>query len=120
MELFGSTKSNFPWVKLTTPEQLDELIDRSHEIPVVLFKHSTNCSISAMAIRRFEDRWKADEAQAVPVYLDLLAHRPVSNLIADKTGVRHQSPQAILLKNGEPVYTASHGSIDADEIQSLL
>jgi len=120
MGLFGSSKSNFPWVKLTSPEQLDELIARSSEVPVLLFKHSTSCSISAMAISRFEGRWKADESTCIPVYLDLLAYRSISNLIAEKTGVVHQSPQAILLKDGVPVYSATHGSIDANEIQSLL
>jgi len=120
MGLFGSSKSNFPWVKLTSPEQLDELIAQSSEVPVLLFKHSTSCNISAMVINRFESRWKAEESEAIPVYLDLLAYRSISNLIAEKTGIMHQSPQAILLKGGKPVFSATHGSIDADEIQSLL
>jgi bacillithiol system protein YtxJ len=121
MGLFGnSAKSNFPWVKLTSTEQLDELIARSHEIPVLLFKHSTSCGISAMAINRFQSTWKADEQKCIPVLLDLLAYRSVSNAVAEKTGVMHESPQAILLKNGEVKHVSTHGSIDAAEIQSLL
>ncbi len=99
MGFFSSSRSNFPWVKLTSSEQLDELIQRSHEVPVLLFKHSTSCSISAMAISRFENKWKANDSLCICVYLDLLANRPLSNEIAVKTGIVHQSPQAILLKN---------------------
>lgn len=122
MGLFSSSAktSSFPWVKLTSPGQLDELIAQSHIVPVLLFKHSTTCNISAMVISRFEQKWKADPSAGICVYLDLLAYRPLSNAIAEKTGIMHQSPQAILLKNGEAVYDESHGSIDALYIQTLL
>jgi bacillithiol system protein YtxJ len=120
MGIFGSTKNTFPWVKLTTIEQLDELIDRSAAIPVLLFKHSTTCGISSMVLNRFESGWNADPSACVCVYVDLKAYRSVSNAIAEKTGIRHESPQAILLKNRTAVYDASHGMIDAATIKSLL
>jgi bacillithiol system protein YtxJ len=120
MGLFGSAKSNFPWTRLTSTEQLDELIAQSATVPVLLFKHSTTCNISAMVISRFENKWKADPSACICVYLDLLAYRSVSNAVAAKTGIVHQSPQALLFKNGKVVYDASHGSIDAAFIQTLL
>lgn len=121
MGWFGSSsKSDFPWVKLTSPEQLDELLIQSEKTPVLLFKHSTRCNISAMALSRFENNWKAEQEQCTCVYLDLLNHRDISQQIAEKTGVMHQSPQAILIKNKQIVYDDSHGSIDAAVIQTLL
>jgi bacillithiol system protein YtxJ len=120
MGLFGSTKNTFPWVKLTTIEQLDELFDQSAVTPVLLFKHSTTCGISSMVLTRFESKWDADPSKCICVYLDLKAYRSVSNAIAEKTGIRHESPQAILLKNRTAVYNASHGMIDTATIKSHL
>ncbi len=120
MGLFGSHTASVPWIQLTSIEQLDEVIAQSFTKPVLLFKHSTSCSISNMTLNRFETKWKADPESCICVFLDLLAYRPVSNAIAEKTGVRHESPQAILLKNGEVAYSASHAYIDPIEIQSLL
>lgn len=116
----SSKKSDFPWVPLTSEAQLDELIAQSYTVPVLLFKHSTTCNISAMTINRFEQKWTADPAACICVYLDLLAYRSISNAIAEKTGIIHQSPQAILLKDGAVVYNDSHGAIDALLIQILL
>jgi len=120
MGFFSKTKNTFPWTELTSIEQLNELIERSVEVPVLLFKHSTSCSISAMAINRFESKWTAAPEACLVIYLDLLRFRSISNEIATLTGVHHQSPQAILLKNKQVVYTESHGGIDAVTIQSLL
>jgi bacillithiol system protein YtxJ len=120
MGLFGSSANAFPWVKLTSLPQLEELIAASDDKPVLLFKHSTACNISAMMLSRFEKNWQTDAGSCTCVYLDLRAHRDVSNAIAQKTGVFHESPQAILLKNHQAVYDASHGDIDASYIQTLL
>lgn len=120
MGLLNRHTNSLPWVKLTSIEQLDELMAQSGTIPVLLFKHSTSCSISAMTLNRFESKWTAAPESCLCVMLDLLTYRPVSNAIAEKTGIRHESPQAILLKNGEVVYSASHAYIDPIEIQSLL
>lgn len=110
----------FPWVPLTSSEQLQALIEQSTEIPVLLFKHSTSCSISAMAKNRFELNWNAAPTECTCVYLDLLSYRAVSNEIETLTGVRHQSPQAILLKNKQVVYDDSHNGISPTTILTLL
>ena len=116
---FGS-KSNFDWIELTSIEQLNEIIEQSTEKPVLLFKHSTRCSISSMAKSHFESEWKLSNDICPTYYLDLIEFRPVSNAIAEKTGVEHQSPQVIVLKNKEVIYQASHNGIDAKEIQEIL
>lgn len=106
-------QGGLPWKMLTSVEQLREVIEGSVEKPVLLFKHSTRCSISAMALNSLQRNWTGSEEEIDLYYLDLLDHRDVSNAIAVETGVMHQSPQAIVLKNKEVVYTATHSSIDA-------
>jgi len=106
------------WVKLERTEQLEE--NMSSPLPVALFKHSTRCHISSMALRNFERSWDVDPDKCVPFFLDLIAYRDLSNEIARLTGVVHQSPQLLLIKNGEVIHSASHHSIDANETASKL
>ena len=124
MGLFSSFKSNdkvaFPWIELTSSEQLKQAIESSVENAVILFKHSTRCSISSMAKSRFESNWTTDLSDVSIYYLDLIAHRNISNEIAELTGIEHQSPQAIVLKNKEVIYDASHSEISAKAIENLL
>ncbi len=97
-----------PWSTLDSLSQLDEWFDRSFQQPVLFFKHSTRCSISAAALSRMErGRDQLPEEVAV-VYLDLLAHRDISNALADKTGIPHESPQLLLVKDGKCLWDASH------------
>lgn len=106
------------WQKLTDIAQLEQLTEESRDVAVGIFKHSTRCSISATALDRLERKWpKAQGTEALKMYyLDLIAHRDISNTIAEKYGVRHESPQFILLKNGKAVYHESHYGIDLEEI----
>lgn len=119
MGLFSSKqKAAFPWVKLTTSEQLHALLESSDTKPVLLFKHSTRCSISSMALNRFENNM--DPEKATCVYLDLLAYRPISAEIETLTRVEHQSPQAILVDHNEVIYSATHTGISASDILKLI
>ena len=124
MGLFSSFKSNdkvaFPWIELTSSEQLKQAIESSVNHAVILFKHSTRCSISSMAKSRFESSWNTELSNVSIYYLDLIAHRNISNEIAELTGIEHQSPQAIVLKNKEVIYDASHSEISAKAIENLL
>lgn len=106
-------QSGLPWKRLTSVDQLKEVIKGSTEKPVLLFKHSTRCNISSMAMNGFTRSWQGTPEQIDIYYLDLLNYRDVSNAIASETGVMHQSPQVIVLKNKEVVYTATHSGIDA-------
>lgn len=120
MSWFNSTKKQgFNWVQLTNEDQLRDLIAASEEKPVAFFKHSTRCSISSMALSRFENKWN-QELPVTCVYLDLLSFRPLSNLIADLSGVEHASPQLIVFKDNQVVYDASHNGIDAEAVQTTL
>jgi bacillithiol system protein YtxJ len=108
------------WHKLTDISQLNDIQHLSKEqssngLTVLLFKHSTRCSISSMALSRLESKWKDDEK--IPTYyLDLLNHRDISNEIESLYSVEHASPQVLLIKNGECIYHASHTVINAAEI----
>jgi len=119
MGLFSTTKTKVNWLTLSKAEQLDELLVQSEETPVLIFKHSTRCSISRFALSDFEHDWKTDW-NCECYFLDLLAYRDISNLIAERFNVVHQSPQVILIKNREVVYHASHQSISAEKISLHL
>ncbi|MCC3156517.1 bacillithiol system redox-active protein YtxJ [Hymenobacter sp. 15J16-1T3B] len=109
------------WTPLTQPEQLADIVRESAEHPVVIFKHSTSCSISAMAKSRLERQWSDAGLQEVKIYyLDLLRYRPISNQIAEQFGVQHQSPQLLLIQDGECSYDASHMSIQLGEVKKKV
>ncbi len=105
------------WLTLNTENQVAEIIQNSHNQPVMIMKHSTTCSISATALARLERAWKLEAAGDLqPYYLDLLNYRAISNQIAATFGVQHESPQVLIIKNGKSVYNASHFDIRFDEI----
>lgn len=103
------------WTPLISLGELEQVFELSNIKPVAIFKHSTRCSISAMAKSRLERQWKFDDK--VPAYyLDLLEYRDVSDTLSDKTGVMHESPQFLLISKGKCVYHASHNNIDPSQI----
>lgn len=122
MGLFSKTPKPeaLPWIEITSTNQLSELLHNIGEKPVLLFKHSTRCSISSMALNGFERNWSTGRELCDLYFIDLLKYREVSNLIAELTGVVHQSPQAIVIKGKEIVYDESHSGIDARRIESIL
>lgn len=100
--------------EIHTTEELDSIIEKSNEQSVILFKHSTTCPISQGVYR------EVSNADADINLIVIQNARSVSTAIAEKTGIRHESPQAIVLKNGEVVYHASHYDITAGDITSQL
>ena len=108
------------WKILKELKQLDDIVEESYQKPVVLFKHSISCGISAMAKYQLEMDWDFDSDDLSFYYLDLINHREVSNEIADRLGVIHQSPQIILLKNGKPSFNTSHHAISIDGLKNAL
>lgn len=109
--------NSMKWKNLNSINDLESALEASHNQPVALFKHSTRCSVSLMAKKTVERFWDLD---IDAYYLDLIAHREVSNTIADQLSIQHQSPQMILVKDGKAIYNASHGSIDVDAMGALL
>jgi bacillithiol system protein YtxJ len=107
------------WIELKSPDQLEKLRAESKNQPVVIFKHSTSCSISRTALNRLERNWNDDEMTYVkPYYLDLLSYRNISREIAEIFDIEHESPQVIVLKNGEAVFHRSHFDIDFVSIKN--
>ena len=102
------------WITINAAEQLEEIRIRSTQTPQLIFKHSTRCVISVMIKSRLE---RSETPSGVDFYyLDLLEYRPISNLIAASFNVHHQSPQILLIQNGECVYEESQNAITMDEI----
>ena len=114
---FKENKIN--WNELTDLVQLDEIIAISNKKPVAIFKHSTKCSVSRMALKQFENEFNSSD-KITPYFLDLIAHRDISDEIANRFGVTHQSPQLILIKNGKAIYNVSHSDIDAESLNAKV
>ncbi len=105
-------KANF--IEINSGEQLNDLFEKSNEKPIVLFKHSLTCPISAGVYQEMS-------GATADVHLVVMQHaRDVSEAIAKRTGIRHESPQAIVIKNGKPVYHASHYDVTAADIEKSL
>ncbi|MDD5150776.1 MAG: bacillithiol system redox-active protein YtxJ [Flavobacterium sp.] len=123
--IFGSSEnknasnSEINWIPLTALSQLDEIVSISNEKPVVIFKHSTRCSISRFALKQFENDFDL-ENKVDTYFLDLIEHRDISNEIANRFNVVHQSPQLLLIKAGKSVYDVSHNDIDATLLKEQL
>ena len=106
------------WIPLSSVGQLEDIVIQSNNVPCLIFKHSTRCSISSMAKSRLEKTWDFSADAIKPYYLDLIAFRDVSNAIAEKFDVYHESPQALLIRNGECTYDASHLDISVKELHA--
>lgn len=102
------------WKKLNTEDDLQQLIRASHEKPQAIFKHSTRCSISSMVKSRVDRKENPDNIDFN--FLDLIAHRSLSNKIAEIFNVNHESPQMLLIKNGECIYDESHNGISVEDV----
>ena len=103
-------------IALTDYSEIQKALEQSE--PFLVFKHSTRCSISSMALSRFERSYSLEAVQAF--YLDLIAYRSISNQLSDEFGIEHQSPQLLFIQSGNCTYHASHNSIDLNEIKALL
>lgn len=106
------------WRKLTSISEFDEILMQSsvEGSAFVLFKHSTRCMVSTMALRSFESEFDSE----IPAYfLDLIKYRDLSNYISSRIDIQHQSPQVITVNNGDVVYSDSHYHISAEKAISL-
>jgi len=102
------------WIHLTDEEQLRNIIVKSQDRPQIIFKHSTRCSISGVALQRLQ---KSRQPEDVDFYfLDLISYRSLSNKIAELFGIQHESPQVLVIRDGECIYSESHLGIYMEEI----
>lgn len=103
------------WEQLSEEAQLNTIIEESKTQPVVIFKHSTRCSISTMAKSRLERETQPEGIKFY--YLDLIRYRNLSNKVAETFHIHHESPQILLIKNGECTFEESHNGINMSEIE---
>lgn len=103
------------YTEITSVDQWKKVLEQSNEKPVVVFKHSTTCPVSAHAYGEFSSFEKPMERYLVKV----IEHRPVSDEISDDLGIQHQSPQAFVIANGEVVWNASHWKITKKELDKV-
>ena len=105
------------WNHLNSIEQLESIKEESKNQPILIYKHSTRCGISSMALDRLERSWSKELESIKTYYLDLISFREISNAVAEAFSVYHESPQVILIKNGEAVYDASHMGISTSALE---
>lgn len=107
------------WNQIENIEQIEELKGKSYDKLQLIFKHSTRCIISKMALKSFENDFTLTGVIDAN-FLDLIAHREISNKIADEFGITHQSPQILLIKEGKVIYNESHEGIDANVLKQFV
>lgn len=95
-------------------------MERSHEAPCLIFKHSNRCNISAIAKYRLEEDWSFENGDLPAYYLDVIAHRTLAKQVAEIFQVQHESPQVLLISEGICIYDASHLDITVAEIKETL
>lgn len=105
---------------LSDLDMLEAAIAESRERPVLLFKHSRTCGVSAEALDELRAHLDRDGAGATYKMVTVQSHRHVSDEVADRLGIRHETPQAILIRDGRPVWKASHFRITADALSLAL
>lgn len=112
--LFSEAEKKSFWNEIQTEQDYQNAIESSLENTVVIFKHSIKCMISKTVLRNFEREISAKENldKIKFYYLDLINHRDISNKIAEKLGVIHQSPQIIIIKDKKAIKNASHENIN--------
>lgn len=108
------------WIPLVSAEQLPAIVERSGQIPCIIFKHSISCSISSLAKYRLENQWDIPNEQLEVYFLDLIRYREVSRLVAEHFGIRHESPQVLLIRDGRCVYDSSHLDISIGNIKEVI
>ena len=124
-KIFGSNeisrqpKKLIPWNRLTSVNQLIEIEKESFYQPIAIFKHSTRCGTSSMALRQFESQFETDNMSVKLYFLDLLSFKDISNEIAIRFQVFHESPQLIVLKDGNTIHHSSHHQIDAGLLEQF-
>ncbi|WP_310993903.1 bacillithiol system redox-active protein YtxJ [Aequorivita marina] len=109
-----------PWHVLGKMDQLEAILEASKTTPVAIFKHSTRCGISRGVLKLFEKNYNLTDDQLKLYYLDLLQNRDISNEIAGRFGIQHESPQLLVIKNGEVVYHDSHHAIQASDLEKFV
>jgi bacillithiol system protein YtxJ len=101
-------------------EDLDRLLAQTSERPLLLFKHSVTCGTSAEALDELIDHLNEDRLDARYAIVTVQSHRELSNAVSARLGIRHETPQALLIRNGRVIWSASHFRVTAAAVQSAI
>lgn len=113
-------EKNLSWILLERQAQLDDLIERSYSTPCLIFKHSTKCFISDVALARFERNWNLNNKQVFPYFLDVMAINHMSVKVSEVFEENHETPQILLINKGECVLEATDMDIHVSEVAEML
>jgi bacillithiol system protein YtxJ len=109
------------WSELRSVNQIAEIRQESKENPILIFKYSSRCSLSRLALDRLERSWDESDMQSVkPYFLDLITYRDISNRIAYEFAVEHESPQVVVIDNEKSILDQSHMGIDYQTIKEVV
>ncbi len=114
------SSSRVNWIPLNDLAQLDAIETESHELPVAIFKHSTRCGISRMVLNGFEREFNYSDGAVKMYFLDLITYRSISNEIAERFKIWHESPQLLVISKGETVHHSSHSAISAEILKEFI
>ena len=104
------------WNRLESKEGLDDIVIKSTNSPIVIFKHSTRCSISSIALNRLSSAKENNNYNL----LDIIAYREISNEVASRFNVIHQSPQVLIIYHGKCIFNTSHLGISSSAVEKQL
>jgi len=116
----NTDKKELPWTALNALHQLEAIAERSKSKVQVIFKYSTRCGISRMVLNQFEKTYDLSKDDLDLYFLDLINYRMVSNEVAQKFHVIHESPQLLAIKNGAVVAHGSHSGINAIDLNNFI
>jgi len=124
-KLFGledqeKSAANQNWIALENKETLNSIVDESQRMPVLIYKHSTRCGISSMVWSGLQGSLDFEKSGGHHYYLDLLSYREISNEVATRFGIWHESPQAIVIYKGKVIHHSSHGQIDGARLTKIM
>lgn len=108
------------WIALDSPVQIEEIVELSRSKPCIIFKHSASCGVSSFAQFKLEEDWAFSEEDVSTYLLDVIANREIARQVAEQFHVHHESPQLLLIRNGECTYDASHLDISVAELQECF
>lgn len=113
-------ETSIDWLQLKEPEELSKLLEASNEKPQVIYKHSTRCGVSAMALSNLHQLQQEVAEKADFYFLNVISHRWLSQQVAEQLQVRHESPQLLIIQNGEVVWSGSHYQVTAASIEAQI
>jgi bacillithiol system protein YtxJ len=108
------------WKDLKTSGELQTLIQKSPDTPAAIFKYSTRCRASSIVRKRLEEGWDFENGEIDIYFLDLIAHQDLSDEVAKTFGVRHESPQILVINDGQSIFDTSHGGVSVKAIKKAL